>query len=273
MNIYKNRSAINNTQIVPIGAPSKNNAVVLPDNRTQSIIQQKNIIPSEGVKNSIQQQPSITQSKISSPIIQKKAHKPKVGMQVRYPATGPGQGAVYNVIAVDDGGGLQIRTGATTHNKNWKNDAIWIERAVSPLDTDRRQEQGAWALLTKGQKSAIYTGAKNDAVTLIKNYVVNGMINQTNKNNLTTNLKFSFFNKKKKGEWVCEWSEPGERKWQLTIDMDDPLETSDQEPHVGWEVKLISPGKNGVGEAYESYAKGQGHVWLNEVPEARGLLE
>ncbi|HYG50820.1 MAG TPA: DUF4157 domain-containing protein [Flavobacteriales bacterium] len=215
--------------------------------------------------------PKINTNKSSTSTAQLKRHKPAVGSQVSYPATGPGQGAVYNVIASADNGDITIQSGPTTHNLNWKNDNIWIERPANALDIDRRQDHNAWAGLTKVQKKAEYDTAKQHALNLLKAYVTLGMLNATNRNNLNLHLTLANFNKVKKGEWVNYWEEPDSngRKWKLTIDMDDPLETSDQEPHVGWEVKLENRGTNHANVPYANYAKGQGHVWLNEVPEHR----
>jgi hypothetical protein len=217
---------------------------------------------------------ALIQKKINRPVstvIQLKPHKPAVGSQVRYPATGPGLGAVYNVIASSDNGNLTIQSGPTTHNLDWKTDAIWHERAANNLDTDSRMDHGTWSGQTKAQKKTVYDTAKTDALTLLKAYIQPGMLNATNRNNLNNHLTLANFNKLGKGEWVCYWEEPDSngRKWKLTIDMDDPLETSHQEPHVGWEVKLENRGTNHVGVQYPNYAKGQGHVWLNDVPEHR----
>lgn len=205
-------------------------------------------------------------------IIQAKGHKPKVGTKVRYEAEGPGQGDEYEVIASDDQGGLSIKRNNQTTHVNWKNDKIWMVRTADAKDKDRRINEATWAGKSKNEKKQVYEAAKQDAVDLIKTYVKPGMINQTNKTALQNNLKWTHFEKKKKGEWVCVWEEPtegGGRKWQFTIDMDKPLDTSDQEPHVGWEVKLLSPGKKGNGDDHLGWDKGQGHVWLNEVPEWR----
>jgi hypothetical protein len=207
-----------------------------------------------------------------APVVQKKGHKPKPGTTVRYPATGPGQGDEYTVVTAQDDGSLQLRkkSDARISNRNWKNDNIWLVRDANVLDTDRRIEEGAWTATNKSGKAAAYAAAKSDAVDLIKAYLQNGMLNATNWNTLNANLSIKQFNKVRKGEWRTFWEEGGGRKWQLTIDMDNPEEKSDQEPHVGWEVKLIDRGKKGNGDAQPDYAKGQGHVWLNEVPEWRG---
>jgi len=206
-------------------------------------------------------------------IVQRKGHKPRVGDTVRYPATGPAAGELYTVLASDDGGGLQLRkqSNNTTHNRNWQNDDIWIVYAADAKDIDRRQSGPAWDLLTKSQKTTIYDNAKNDALALIKASVKPGMLNATNRGNIDNHLTLRSFNKERKGEWKATWEEAGGRKWQFTIDMDKPEETSWQEPHVGWEVKLLQRGKNHADVPYENFAKEQGHIWLNDVPEARGL--
>jgi hypothetical protein len=206
-------------------------------------------------------------------IIQRKGHKPRIGDKIRYPATAPTEGDIYTVISADEGGGLSIRKDSDNRQSNvdWKRDNIWLIYPADPKDTDMRQGEAAWAGLSKPAKVAIYNNAKAAAVGKIKDAAAVGMLNSTNKQALINGLTWTMFNKVRKGEWTSYWEEPGSggRKWKFTIDMDQPLETSWQEPHVGWEVKLEDRGVNGVGTKHPDFSKAQGHIWLNAVPEFR----
>jgi hypothetical protein len=206
-------------------------------------------------------------------VLQRSPHKPRVGQTIRHPANGPGEGTAYRVEAADDGGGLTLKhpgNGRTSH-ANWKTDAIWLVYEADAKDTDSRLPRGAWDRLSKGQKQQIYDAARAEALVKIKASAAPGMKNTTNRTLLRNNLTLGFFSREGKGQWTCRWEEPNTdgRVWQFTIDMDRPLETSWQEPHVGWEVKLVSAGRDNNGGDLEGFSKEQGHVWLNDVPEAR----
>jgi len=231
----------------------------------------------------MQMDPESTQNNTSvfthSKMVQCKPHKPQVNSKVMYNqggAAGPAAGERCTVLASADDGSLTIRRDRDNYTysaKNWKNDPIWLEYAADAKDTDMRQPDAQWTSLTKQQKTAIYFQAKTQAVTHIKASASPGMLNTANRGGLNNNLTLGFFSKIKKGEWQATWEEPNSngRKWQFTIDMDDPLETSWQAAHVGWEVKLLNRGANNAVPpvAYAAFAKQQGHVWLNDVPEAR----
>lgn len=210
-------------------------------------------------------------------VVQRVGHKPNKGQQIRYPATGPKEGAVYTVIDAQDNGNLQVKDAkGKTSNINWKHDEVWLVYGQDDKDVDMRMDTRSWDDVD--DKDAVYAKAKAQAIGKIVKFAESGMINQTNKRRLKEAVVIGAFNAVKTGEWNMTWNETEDgggssrakaRKWQFTIDMDKPLETSWQEPHVGWEIKLIDPGANGSGKAYENFAKQQGHVWLNDVPEFR----
>ncbi len=212
-------------------------------------------------------------------VLQRVGHKPNKGQQIRYPATGPKEGAVYTVIDAQDNGHLQIKDAkGKTSNINWEHDKVWLVYGEDDKDVDMRMETGAWDDVE--DKDAVYAKAKTHAIGKIVKFAEGGMINPTNKRRLKEAVVIGAFNPVKTGEWNMTWNETEDgdgsskskakaRKWKFTIDMDKPLATSWQEPHVGWEVKLIDPGANGSGKPYEGFAKQQGHVWLNDVPEFR----
>jgi hypothetical protein len=205
-------------------------------------------------------------------VLQRTPHKPKEGQRIRYPADGPRDGNEYIVEAADDGGGLTLKhpgTGRQSH-ANWKTNAIWLVYAADAKDTDQRVPRGEWAGYSKDRKQRAYDAAKDEALVKIKASAAQGMKNETNRTHLR-HLTLGFFNRAGKGEWTCRWEEANtiDRVWQFTIDMDRPLETSWQEPHVGWEVKLVSAGTDNNGRKLAAFDKQQGHVWLNDVPEAR----
>lgn len=206
-----------------------------------------------------------------------KGHKPKEGSQVRYPATGPQEGDLYTVDKVDNDGRLTLKgNNNMTLNLDWKKAEIWLVYKDDPKDKDLRMARTDWNGMDKETKQQRYKQAKAEALTKIKKSVKSSMINTTNSEALERNLRFEMFNKGRRGEWICKWEEgkvvdntkEDTRTWQFTIDMDEPEETSSQEPHVGWEVQLLSPGKNKL-----KFPKQQGHIWLNAVPEARGKME
>jgi hypothetical protein len=71
-------------------------------------------------------------------------------------------------------------------------------------------------------------------------------------------------------EWSLEWIEKSSRagarmrrKWKFTLDTDKPLATSDQEPHVGWEAKVLEKASGGK---IADVDRALGHVWLDDVP-------
>lgn len=67
-------------------------------------------------------------------------------------------------------------------------------------------------------------------------------------------------------EWHFTWIEGNEtntrRTWHFVIDSDNPLETSSQEPHVGWTVSALAGSQPGVPNTF-------GHIWLDFVPVRR----
>lgn len=215
-----------------------------------------------------------------TPVVQRVGHKPRIGDQIRYPSTGPKKGDVFSVTKVDDGGGMEVRDAKnkTRTDIKWTDEKVWLMYAADEKDVDMRVDNDAWAKLTPQKQAKIIEDAKAQALKKILEFASPGMINQTTRSKLKKEVTIDAFQKARAGEWQTAWSETEDgtgksqakaRKWQFTIDMDKPLATSWQEPHVGWEIKLIDAGANGSGKPYEDFAKQQGHVWLNDVPEFR----
>jgi hypothetical protein len=159
--------------------------------------------------------------------------------------------------------------GGKTSNLNWQTDSIWLVYDPDPKDVDMRYKASEWAALTAEKKTIAYEGAKAQALKLLLASADGGMVNATTKANLKKEVTLDQFVQQRAGEWQFTWNEINGRQWQFTIDMDKPLAESWQEPHVGWEVKLITAGANHAKKPYGAFAKQQGHVWMNDVPEFR----
>ena len=212
----------------------------------------------------------VSQMKANQPVVQR-AHMPQVGSKIRYPAKGPKEGDQYVVLEVNEGGLLKLQavSNKKTSNISWQTDKIWLEYEDSPKDTDKRLHIDTWAAMDPVQKTAVYNNAKELALGKIKSAIEGYMINTTVYKKLKKDLTVAMFIQIRAGEWQYTYEEKDGRIWQFTIDMDKPLETSWQEPHVGWEVKLMEAGANHAGKKHLDFPKQQGHIWLNDVPEFR----
>ncbi|MBI1397495.1 MAG: hypothetical protein GC151_16100 [Betaproteobacteria bacterium] len=204
-------------------------------------------------------------------IAQFTGHKPRKGDTIRFPATGPKDGDPFVVQDVHDDGWMKVLDGKKKVRTDiaWTDDNVWLVYQADPKDTDMRMKNEEWASLSGAKKTEVYDRAKSAARDKIIAAVEGSMVNKTGKTKLKQEVVLAQFAQTRTGEWQMRWNEINDREWQFTIDMDKPLAESWQEPHVGWEAKLIAAGANNGGKAYEGFAKQQGHIWLNDVPEYR----
>jgi len=138
---------------------------------------------------------------------------------------------------------------------NWKTDKFTIERKNTENDFDMRASNDENA-------------AKEKALEMMKNYInAHGGTTTGQKMELknVTVASFTASAQHPMAEWSRMWEQKTGmvRTWKLVIDMDRPLESSTQEPHVGWTLSATST-KSG-NEVKNVF----GHVWLKTVSASR----
>jgi len=138
---------------------------------------------------------------------------------------------------------------------NWENDTFTILRPETENDFDMRGH---------GDENA----AKEKALDMMKAYInKHGDLSTAQKMDLAkvTVASFTASTTHPQAEWSRTWEQKTGtvRTWTLVIDLDRPLPSSTQEPHVGWTLSATSTKKgNEVKNVF-------GHVWRTTVSASR----
>jgi len=154
-------------------------------------------------------------------------------------------------------------SGGKTRNMNWQTEVFTLHRPNTENDYDMRGQ---------GSGAGVITAAKEKALEMMKAYILEHgkPVSTPNKFTLNALTVASFAATATKdpvngqdAEWDCTWAQGKTRTWTLVIDMDRPLSTSTQDPHVGWTLSATAP-KKGF-EVRNVF----GHVWVDDVPASR----
>lgn len=158
---------------------------------------------------------------------------------------------------------LKELNGAKTRNLNWQTDEFTLHRPNTEQD---------WDMRGRGSEDGVITAAKEKALEMMKDYILEHGKPVTGPQKFSLNAitvaNFAATTAKdptdgSDAEWSCTWAQGTTRTWTLIIDMDRPLSTSTQDPHVGWTLSATAPKKgNEVRNVF-------GHVWLDGVPSSR----
>jgi hypothetical protein len=199
----------------------------------------------------------------SRPTIARAPHRPKVGMQIKLgkdtwtvDQSRPNDPTIKISKPKPGNKGKEIKS------IDWASTDFTIIRANTDLDYDMRNATGPNA-------GVIFESARAKALEMLKEKVQSAGNLKKQQLDRLKKVALTDFVKVKAGEWTMNWIEGLEnhpaREWKFTIDADNPLADSDQEPHVGWTAEApishhpMSP----------VVSKATGHIWLKQVTEWR----
>jgi hypothetical protein len=217
--------------------------------------------------------------------VQRAPHRPEQGSEIRY------NGQIWNVTAsgIANPDITIHRSPNHTVHLNWATENYTIIRANNANDHDLRENNlGAAGAPVDGYENLSvfernekirtkFSAARNQALTMIKT-LVSQQINAGSRASLTA-VALSDFEVTRRGptllgtgkreepaQWELKWIEGtidnARRTWTFVIDSDNPLATSSQDPHVGWQVSAVAGTQGAVDNTF-------GHVWLDHVPVMR----
>lgn len=157
---------------------------------------------------------------------------------------------------------IKETSGNKTRHLVWRESDFTIVRPNTDNDFDMRG---------RGSGTVVITAAKDKALDMMKAYIrAHGDVKSTQQRSLNEITVGSFNsdnvldpNNGQDAQWSYDWAQGTTRAWHLVIDMDRPLETSSQDPHVGWTLSATSTKRgNEVRNVF-------GHVWVDDVPASR----
>jgi hypothetical protein len=144
---------------------------------------------------------------------------------------------------------------------DWAGTDFKIIRENSDLDHDMRGAQGTPA--------ENFLAAKEKALAMIKEKAISAGAIKLQQQQKLKSIKLSDFVKIKTAQWELTFNEGADtapnRVWKFTIDADNPLPESDQEPHVGWTAEAPTSNHH----LYPVVPKATGHIWLEQVTKWR----
>jgi hypothetical protein len=198
------------------------------------------------------------------PTIARAPHRPKVGMRIKM-----GNDTWTVEESKPSNPTIKIskpKANAKGNQKDiksidWASADFTILRDNTDLDHDMR---GA-----KGTAQENFDLAKAKALDMIKAKVISAGSLKSQQQTRLKQVRLEDFQVVKTAEWSLSWNEGSDdrpvREWKFTIDADNPLADSDQEPHVGWTAE----GHKSHHHLSPVVPKATGHIWLKEVTEWR----
>lgn len=168
---------------------------------------------------------------------------------------------------------------------NWQKDDFWNTTPGKPgakgseSDVDRRRKDPTHEGLPKETVLQEFAAAKDRALDQMKAYLGDRVKNKNANRKRIDDITLGHFHPTAHDpepyievppdnacEWTYDWAEQTGRIWTLSMDSDNPLQDSPQEPHVGFTVESAQ---------YKTFSPERriGHIWLNEVPVWRKQAE